>query len=890
MKDFRVKELSQLIFHGTPSLKPLSLAEVTLTLENTDNMLPIDYAEVSVTRRIGKDNVSEYFINKNKCALKDINNLFMGSGIGKSAYSIMRQGAIDDILKRKPEERREIFEEAAGILKYRNRRRETERDLEKAEANLKQVRPTMIEVERQYQSKKKQAERAEKYNKLNDKKEEIEVDINLFKIRDLKASLEEKKEIQDKLQKKKLDTHDTLKELEKQIDDTIQKSQDLQQTQHSVQTEILQHEGQVVAIRQKISMLEDKKQSIEKNINNWQEAVRQNTEKIGKIHSSIEEIKKEQQNIGQMIIERQDNLEKYAQDITEINKIIEENSENIRVHKKKIEVLQTDQEQARVKQEEVINRLVEAIDQRKAELMGSAELKQDLKTSISHSLEEIQVFLRNKKDMLDDLINLDFMKHSEKDRVAEILDGFRKGLEEKVIGVEELKEQFSRLDNLIAGFDEIIFAREGIHAQKEDLDKQLVDLIQDEKSHRERIRFLETDIKNQQTRIETIKQMMHESQLNLVRMREQSRSFEENIETQTRFFRDVETQNKTVQANIEEAYIQEKVLTEEISNTKKSHEDQLKGQEVLKVKLSAITKDLSSVISLSSNKDKKAHDLRGGLENLHEKIDKANRDVTTYEIEIRSIYDNFYQNYSIDLHSHEENITNKKFDMAEMRTELKKIKEEIKALGQINYLAVDEYRELEERFKLLSEQIDDIEKSKKNLEAIIKEINKNSEEIFHQTFNRIKINFHKLFRRLFDGGKAELILTDPENILESGVEIKVQPPSKALQTVALLSGGESSMTAIALLFSIFMVKPSPFCILDEIDAALDGPNVERFKKLLMEFSNTTQFLMISHNINTLKSANAIYGVSMEEDGVSTAISLDMKQLEKLKKKYIENKK
>ncbi|HOG64699.1 MAG TPA: chromosome segregation protein SMC, partial [Spirochaetota bacterium] len=147
------------------------------------------------------------------------------------------------------------------------------------------------------------------------------------------------------------------------------------------------------------------------------------------------------------------------------------------------------------------------------------------------------------------------------------------------------------------------------------------------------------------------------------------------------------------------------------------------------------------------------------------------------------------------------------------------------------------------------------------------------------------VNFHKIFRRLFDGGKAELNLTNPENVLESGIEILVQPPSKALQNEALLSGGEASMTAIALLFAIFMVKPSPFCLLDEIDAALDGPNVERFKKMLLEFRETTQFLIISHNINTLKVADALYGISMEEDGVSTALSLDVNELEKLKKKY-----
>ncbi len=885
LSDLRVRTSEQLIFHGSPSLKPLSLAEVSLTIENTDNLLPIEYAEVNITRRIYRDGTSEFFINKNKCILKDITNLFLGTGAGRGAYASMRQGEIDRILKQKPEERREIFEEAAGILKYRNKRRETERDLERAEANLKQIRPTLIEVERQYQTKKKQAEKAERYNKLMDRRIAIEVDIHLVKVFDLKRELEAKNDILQKLLDKKQALLDKLKSIEMEIDASLAQSQDLQHNQHAIQTEILQHETEISTLRQRIASLGDRKMSLELNIKEWDAALLQSDQRLAKIDAIIEDLTREKSNLAGMIAERQDNLEQYARDITAIQKIVDDDAVNIETYRKKIADLEVALVEARDRLEEVINRMVEAIDKRKAELKGSAELKQDLKTSIARALDELGVFLKGRKDVLSDLSTLDFTRHSDKEKVRSTLTALRDSLEQRMSSVDQLRQQFAQLDNLISGFDEIIFAREGIHSQKESLDKAIVDMQRDEKAHKERIVFLETDIRNQQARIETIKQMMHDSQLALVQMREKSLAVDESMATQQGFRRDVEKQREGVLASITQARETISRIDVEVGGFEKEQAKAVAKQEKLKSDLARISKSLSTITQASSGKEKKARECKEQLEEFHGRTEEATRAITMIEVEMRTIYENFYENYSIDLREHEKEIRNRKFDIGEMRTELKKIKDELRDLGQVNAMAIDECRELDERYRLLKEQIDDIEKSQKNLESIIKEINKNSEELFHQTFNRIKVNFHKIFRRLFDGGKAELNLTNPENVLESGIEILVQPPSKALQNEALLSGGEASMTAIALLFAIFMVKPSPFCLLDEIDAALDGPNVERFKKMLLEFRETTQFLIISHNINTLKVADALYGISMEEDGVSTALSLDVNELEKLKKKY-----
>lgn len=885
MADLRVKTADQLIFHGSPSMKPLSIAEVSLTIENSDNHLPIDYTEVNITRRLSKDGTSEYYLNKNRCIMKDITNLFMGTGVGRGAYSVMRQGEIDRMLRQKPEDRRELFEEAAGILKFRTRRRETERDLAKAETNLKQIRPTLIEVERQYAIKKKQAERAQKFAKLDERRIEVEVDIHLMRVLELKRKLEVKQEQYSKLLEKKNSVTGKLHDLEQEIDHSMQQSRDLQQDQHRVQTQIMQQENEVAELKQKKIMLNEKISAQKDNVNSWGQGLAQNRSKLEGIQEQISELITEKNSHLEMINGNQDSLERYANDIKQIEQILDDDAKNIDIHKQKIDEIQNDLVAARQELEDVINRLVEAIDKRKAELKGSTELKINLKERISRSLDEMLVFLKSRKDIVEDLINSDFAGRTDKARLGQVLDGFKSGLTERLTAAEQLKQDFSQLDYLISGFDEIIFAREGIHSRKEAIEQQIVQMVRDEKGHRERILFLETDIKNQTTKIESIKQMMHDTQLNLAKMREKLNASEQSIQTREQYKRDIEGQIENLQENIKTAGELISGFISEQDAISKELEAKHGNRDELKKKLEKISEDLSSISDYSSSREKRARSYKEELESLHEKVDAAGREVTVYEVEIRSTYDNFYENYSINLQEHEGKIANKTFDMAALRTELKKIKEQITSLGSINLLALDECRELEERFKLLKEQVEDIETSRKNLLEIIKEINKNSEEIFLQTFDRIKVNFHKIFRRLFNGGKGELKLTDPDNVLESGVEILVQPPSKALQNEALLSGGERSMTAIALLFAIFMVKPSPFCLLDEIDAALDGPNIERFKKMLLEFKETTQFLMISHNINTLKVADALYGISMEEDGVTTALSLDINELEKLKNKY-----
>lgn len=889
LSNIRVKTQDQLIFHGSPALRPLALAEVSLTIENSEGRLPIDYTEVNITRRVSKDGTGEYLLNKNRCNLKDITNLFMGTGVGRSAYSVMRQGEIDQLVQRKPEERREIFEEAAGILKFRHRRQETERELERIEANLKQTLPTLTEVDRQLKAKEKQAERAEEYRKLRDRQFGIETDLNLYKLFQLKKDLAHRREQLAGVVEKRTAAFKAQENLEKEIDNSIKERQNLQISQHEVQSEILRHEGHLNGMKQRISMLEEKLQEQRDAIENSKRSLEQTTEKAGRIDRDIAGLELEKTNLARMIEEQLEALERYDKDIAAVKQIINDSTESIHRHEKRIVEVGELLFEARSELEKVIDNLVTAIDRRKAELKGSTELKREIRENINLSLEEITLFLRSKKDVLDDMFRSGHVERADKGKLGETLEGFARGLDEKLQTVERLKEQFTNLDNILSGFDEIIFAREGIHAHKEKLDQKISELDREERSNKERILFLETDINNQQQRLETIKQMMHDTQIGLAQMREKLNSVENAVTTQEAFREDLHRQKARFQSQIQAAEESIARIREQLENTVRELEESTRAREGLQGELKGISEKLSSITDISSTREEKARRVKEEIESLHDRYEQVNMDLTRIEVEVKNVYDNFLTNFSADLSEYEGNMVNKTFDVAQLKEALRVSKEEIRLLGQINPMAIEEREELKERHTLLKEQIEDIQKARKNLLEIILEINRNSEEIFHETFNKINVNFHKLFRRLFNGGKAELVLTDPANILESGIEILVQPPSKALQSVALLSGGENSMTAIALLFAIFMVKPSPFCLLDEIDAALDLPNIERFKKLINEFRGTTQFLMISHNINTLKVADAIYGISMEEAGVTTAISLDLNELEKNRKKYFDKK-
>jgi chromosome segregation protein len=264
---------------------------------------------------------------------------------------------------------------------------------------------------------------------------------------------------------------------------------------------------------------------------------------------------------------------------------------------------------------------------------------------------------------------------------------------------------------------------------------------------------------------------------------------------------------------------------------------------------------------------------------VQEALEKIHLELVQSETEIKNIQDNFRDTHSRDLMEFEERIFTITAHPSDLREKLASARSQMKELGSVNLMAPEEFAETKERYEFLSNQIADIEKSRKSFEDLSAEIRTESAELFTKTYNRIKKNFHNMFRRLFGGGRAELLLSDSNHVLESGIEIFAQPPGKKLEHISLLSGGERSMTAVALLFATYMVKPSPFCLLDEIDAALDEANVGRFVQLLREFGTTSQFIVITHNKKTVTGAGTLLGVTMEESGVTKLVSVRLEHEE-----------
>jgi chromosome segregation protein len=361
--------------------------------------------------------------------------------------------------------------------------------------------------------------------------------------------------------------------------------------------------------------------------------------------------------------------------------------------------------------------------------------------------------------------------------------------------------------------------------------------------------------------------------VNLARMNAQVKSAEE----QAKLIRRELTGQEAMLKNIRDELALDRKRLEEIDERiADTHaeiaEIEQKGLDLTK-ELEKLEKDIQKRNGVVAGKQEVIKKRTAELGKVQEALEKIHLELVQSETEIKNIQDNFRETHSRDLMEFEERIFTITAHPADLREKLTAARSQMKDLGSVNLMAPEEFTETKERYEFLSGQLADLEKARKDLEDLTAEIRTESSELFTKTYNRIKKNFHNMFRRLFGGGRAELQLSDNNHVLESGIEIFAQPPGKRLEHISLLSGGERSMTAVALLFATYMVKPSPFCLLDEIDAALDEANVNRFVQLLREFGGTSQFIVITHNHKTITGASTLLGVTMEESGVTKLISV-----------------
>lgn len=1127
IKQLRGESMQDVIFSGTELRKPLGYAYVAITFDNADHKLAIDYEEVTVARRIYRSGESEYSINGTPCRLKDVNELFYDTGIGKEGYSIIGQGQIEKILSGKPEEKRELFDEAAGIVKFKKRKATAQKKLEDEKQNLVRVNDILSELEKQVGPLEKQSEKAKIYLK---KKEELkELDVNMFllentRIREQLVGVEEKYRIA------KEDYDETIEQYEKvrtEYDSIQSKIEELEQeieyTRNTLtDTSVMRGklEGEINVLREQIKSAEGNEQHFNERIASIEAQLQEKEAEKSKILESKAVFDQKAAELEQARNEAKGSLSQVQARIEELNSLIEVNKNKIiqtlndRANiKSKLGSFETMMEQLRIRKAELNSRLLRA---KSDEAEREAEIKalQDEFQQINNDIIETN----NHLTQMDEDNTKFREKLSGKDEEIRSLQSKYQSLKSKLDTVTNLTERYEGYGNSIQKVMEQKDRNQGIVGVVADIikvDKEYETAIEtalggniqnivtdDEETAKKMIGFLKknrfgratflplTSITNPQEfktpdvlnekgaigladslvktdkryanvakamlgriavidnidnavkiarkydygvrmvtlegellvpggaisggafknnsnllgrrreideleeRLEAAKEALGKANKDLERLREERNKLRQSIEEEKTKLQDLFIKQNTARMNVvaaeerkneaeqgfgdlklEEQDIEQKVL--EINKDKEAIHDELKLSEsdekiieqeirnyqkeletyrieesdktglvgewdveyekilqkqefeqtnleriegeitrlcgelaevreglvncqaeadLRKHNIEEITKTIDASYSAQSDaeialkekqqtkeelsqKQKNFFSTREEISERKNSLDKEvyrlNSQREKLEESIESQINYMWSEYEITLNSAAGMRNEEMTDIPSMRRQIASIKDDIKKLGDVNVNAIEDYKNLMERYTFLKNQHDDLIEAEKTLEGIIKELDTAMRNQFTEKFEEIKREFDKVFKELFGGGKGTLELIEDEDILEAGIRIIAQPPGKKLQNMMQLSGGEKSFTAIALLFAIQNLKPSPFCLLDEIEAALDEQNVSRFAKYLNKLTKFTQFIVITHRRGTMEQADRLYGITMQEKGVSTLVSVNL---------------
>ena len=868
-KTLRAEKMEDVIFNGTDARKPLNVAEVTLVFSNDSGMLSLDVPEISIKRRLYRSGESEYFVNNTLVKLKELRELFFDTGVGKSAYSIMEQGRIDQVISNKPEERRFIFEEAAGITRYKIRSAEAERKLEKTEENMKQVETIINEVKKSYDSLKIQSVKTEKYRKLKDDVFYNELDIQLLR---LKGFLDSKDKVEEDT-KSSIGRQTNIEKEISVINDFLKENTGLV---NSMENELIEKQKKLYGIglekdskKSQLRMYEDTKKEIERQIESCTLRDKALKERIFSIKEQITDKENLLKEIDQRLTEVKDNISSFTekiknsgQKIAENEKIIFDSEEDIKESEKKQHMLQTDLRN-------ITEDIVKQLDKSLKETGYSYAERKKAEESVTKSIEELKIVLEGRIKILSDSITLDVADTKEYIKFAKTA---RAALEESFEKLTAVRTNFDIYSKSVPAIIDEFLAPEGIMTKKRSIDNEIVVVYNKISGLREKIKKLQQENKELTVLIESYRTSLEELKVEQVKMKTQQIGFNDSIKSLNKNIEDYEKQIKENNLEVESCNIRIYDITVKVESIKNEEKELLDTEKTLLKELSVLESGISKKNNDLATKENQAKTKKLDLEKHLGNIEKFQMEKVMLETEIKNIYDNFKENYSRDLADYESRIFEIKIPLKDLKDKLRDIKEEIRVMGQINLMAPEEFAEVEERYNFLKTQMDDLSKAREDLKKVTKEIKIESEQLFLKAFDQIKKNFYMIFRRLFGGGRAELKLVDDSNVLTSGIDILVQPPGKKLENITLLSGGERALTGVSLFFATFMVKPSPFCILDEIDAALDEANVGKFINILSEFGNNSQFVVITHNKRTVTGAKTFLGVTMEESGVSRIIS------------------
>ena len=1132
MKSLRGSKTEDVIFAGTQSRKSVGFAEVSMVMDNSDQKLPIEYNEVTITRKIYRSGESGYFINKTPCRLKDVLELFMDTGIGKDGYSIIGQGKIDEILSNKSDERRHIFEEAAGIVKYRVRKAESEKKLEQAKLNLLRINDIISEIETSIEPTRIQAEKAKQFLKLRDELKSIEIGLFIHNINDYKKRIEEvindqdiyntqlvrenerlsniqetkeklrasldniteqiekmqnlgfendkkKEQIKadinlnlekisnnnsnfERLEKEIIENDERLKILEEEKNQKNSKKINLTENKEKFAKELEEKEASLKELTDKMSSkeleMETKKKKVEDNtdekyeISNTISTLVANVENSKarkkvieeEINSNISELdssRMTKSEISQKFAEIEAKREKIKNNLNEI-----ENKRNEAESKLKDYDLKINQAESEMRMKDSrLKFLIETEKEKEGYIRSVKAILQDCEKDSSlkkgvHGVianlvsvpkeyevaiemclgQTMQNIVTDTEEDAKKLVNhlrkfnlgrasflpISSVKGKKLDKIktekgvigiASDLVKFDKKYEQIILSLLGRTLIVDNMDNAIAiarknsyGFR--IVTLEGdvlnpsgaisggsvstktvnilgrsreiedlkkyiaklqekiaiLKKEKEDYESSIEDLLEEVTALDNELKDIEIVYATEKQKVISIEEAVSKVEKRLEKLREEDKSIDEqlniNKETQkdlndkilaldeennnlNKEIEEFASNNKETQSIVDdlnfditnlkisvssfdesEASIDEIVerINKDIeninistSNKQDQKEKIIEDNKNLELTNEELNTQIENLIKEVSNSGNKVEELKNDriaknakleeteenftdqmekIDGLKEQINKADIKKSKYEVELEQIISKMWEEYEITPNDPGDYQEPK--NVAEVQKQVNELRRQMKELGSVNIDSIEEYKKLKERYDFMNEQRLDLETTMAKLRNVISDMTSVMKKQFEERFKIINKNFSEVFIELFGGGRAELKLTDEENILESGIEIEVQPPGKKLQNMMLLSGGERAFTAIALLFAILKINPAPFCVLDEIEAALDDVNVYRFAEYLKKFAQNSQFLVITHRKGTMEAANTVYGITMQENGISKLLSLDLKEQKK----------
>lgn len=920
--------MSDVIFTGSKSRRAASFASVTLVFDNSDKYLNIEYDEVQIKRTIYKTGENEYFINNTRARLKDILELFMDTGASKESFNIISQGDVANILSGKAEDRRVIFEEASGVLKYKKRKDEALRKLSKTHDNMARVDDIISELNTNMEPLKKQSEDAKIYLEKKEKLENVEIALTVNDIEkynyEYKYSKEKVSELTLSITKMLSENSSEQAKIEaiknnisKLNSELYLKQQELVKV--SANAEKLSGEKAMISERSKYNS-EDVK--LHDNIISLKEKILKIESQISALNKEIESEKSNNKVIGEKLNNTEIKLSEIEKNKENLNSKLNQKLREITAQKHRREVLMNSLENNSSLPYSVKNVLnnpkLTGIHGVLGKLLEFEEkyseaLEVSLMSSVSHIVcdneedaKEAVRYLKNNNLGRATFLPISVIKprsiDSESYETIKSMNGFvdiasnlvkydtkYRNIVLSLLGTivvvdnidnanlisKKLKNRYKvvtmtgEVVNIGGSITGGSLKKSSILSERYELENVIKD-----------IDVLDSEIKEIENKINEVDDNYTNLELEKNSIIISVNSNSEILKNKYNVLDDLTNEKSTLMTELSNNQnIVNNVITNEEEKILNEYYKEIEKRDELNIEINQIHKKIEL-----ENEDLINNE--SSLKNNNQEYNKAQEELKSHEIKVNRLdvkIDNLLNiltnDYSISYEKAKEKYI-LEIDSDEARSIVSTLKREIKSLGDVNVGAIEEYDRVKERYEFLNKQKEDLTNAENVLLEIITEMDDIMKDKFSSTFNKIKEAFNETFRKLFNGGKAELKLTDPSNILETGIDIIALPPGKKLQHISLLSGGEKTLTAIALLFSILKVRPVPFCILDEVEAALDEVNVDNFGKYLKEFKGDTQFIIITHKKKTMEYADVLYGITMQESGVSKLVSVKLEELNK----------